>query len=80
MITRRGDNMSGIMNIITIISAALMTVLVLLQSRGATLGAGFGASGELFTTRRGLEKSLYETTIVISFIFVLSLTLGLLLA
>lgn len=68
------------MNIITIISAALMTVLVLLQSRGATLGAGFGASGELFTTRRGLEKSLYETTIVISFIFVLSLTLGLLLA
>ncbi len=72
--------MSGIMNIITIISAALMTVLVLLQSRGATLGAGFGASGELFTTRRGLEKSLYETTIVISFIFVLSLTLGLLLA
>lgn len=71
--------MSGIMNIITIISAALMTVLVLLQSRGATLGAGFGASGELFTTRRGLEKSLYETTIVISFIFVLSLTLGLLL-
>lgn len=80
MITRRGDNMSGIMNIITIISAALMTVLVLLQSRGATLGAGFGASGELFTTRRGLEKSLYETTIVISFIFILSLTLGLLLA
>lgn len=72
--------MSGIMNIITIISAALMTVLVLLQSRGATLGAGFGASGELFTTRRGLEKSLYETTIVVSFIFVLSLTLGLLLA
>ena len=65
--------MSGIMNIITIISAALMTVLVLLQSRGATLGAGFGASGELFTTRRGLEKSLYETTIVISFIFVLSI-------
>ena len=72
--------MSGIMNIITIISAALMTVLVLLQSRVATLGAGFGASGELFTNRRGLEKSLYETTIVISFIFVLSLTLGLLLA
>ena len=36
MITRRGDNMSGIMNIITIISAALMTVLVLLQSRGAS--------------------------------------------
>ena len=72
--------MVGIMNIITVVSAALMTVLILLQSRGATLGAGFGASGELFTTRRGLEKSLYETTIVVAVIFVLSLTLGLFLA
>jgi preprotein translocase subunit SecG len=72
--------MAGFMNIITVVSAALMTILILLQARGATLGAGFGASGVLFTTRRGLEKSLYETTVVIAVIFVLSLTLGLFLA
>ena len=72
--------MTGVFNVITVVSAALMTILILLQARGATLGAGFGASGELFTTRRGLEKSLYQTTVVVSVIFVISLTLGLALA
>lgn len=52
------------------ISAGLMVICILMQSRGASLGAGFGASGELFTTRRGFEKNLYETTIVLAVIFV----------
>lgn len=60
------------------ISAVLVILLVLLQQRGASLGAGFGSSGELYTTRRGLDKSLFHATIVFSLIFVLSI-LGLLL-
>ena len=51
----------------------LLILLVLLQQRGASLGAGFGGSGELNTERRGLEKSLYNTTIVIAIIFALSI-------
>jgi preprotein translocase subunit SecG len=58
------------------ISAALMVLGILLQARGATLGAGFGSSGELFTTRRGLEKNLYNTTIVLAVIFVASILVG----
>jgi preprotein translocase subunit SecG len=54
--------------------------MILLQSRGATLGAGFGASGELFTTRRGLEKNLYDATIVVAVVFVLSLVVGLIIS
>jgi len=54
-------------------SAILLVLLILLQQRGASLGAGFGGSGELNTERRGLEKSLYNTTIVIAVIFVLSI-------
>lgn len=50
-----------------------MIILILLQSRGASLGAGFGASGELYTTRRGLEKSIFSVTVVVAFIFVLSI-------
>ena len=34
----------------TLISAILTILLILLQRRGASLGAGFGGSGELFTT------------------------------
>lgn len=63
---------------ITFISATLVIVLILLQQRGASLGAGFGSSGELYTTRRGLEKSLFVTTIICAVVFVLSIV-GLLL-
>lgn len=69
---------TSILQIVTIISASLMILFILLQARGATLGAGFGSSGELFTTRRGLDKSLYEATIVVAVIFVLSILAGLL--
>ena len=72
-------NLNSTLNIITVVSACLMVLLILLQSRGATLGAGFGSSGELFTTRRGLEKNLYDTTIVVVVIFILSLVAGLIL-
>ena len=62
-----------ILDIVMIASASLMILAILLQPRGASLGAGFGASGELFTTRRGLEKNLYDTTIVLAVVFVGSL-------
>lgn len=58
---------------ITLASAILMILLILLQTRGASLGAGFGASGELHTTRRGLEKSIFSVTVVVAVIFVLSI-------
>lgn len=60
-----------------LVSAAITIILILLQSRGASLGAGFGSSGELFTARRGIEKNLYDTTIVTASIFVLSIIVGL---
>lgn len=60
-----------------LVSAALTILLILLQARGATLGAGFGSSGELFTSRRGIEKNLYDTTIITASIFVLSIIVGL---
>ena len=67
----------AICNVITAVSAVLLILLILLQQRGASLGAGFGASGELYTARRGLDKSLFVTTIVFVVIFVSSI-LGLL--
>lgn len=59
--------------ITTFVSAILSVVLILLQQRGASLGAGFGGSGELFTTRRGLDKSMFSATIILVIIFVLSI-------
>ncbi len=72
-------NINGILQIITLGSAILMILAVLLQQRGATLGAGFGSSGELYTTRRGLDKNLFEVSIILAVIFVGSILAGLLL-
>ncbi len=69
---------SNVLDIITVISAVFMVLFILLQARGASLGAGFGSSGELYTTRRGLDKNLHEATIILTIVFVLSILAGLL--
>ncbi len=69
----------GILQIITLVSAVLMIIAILLQQRGASLGAGFGSTGELYTTRRGIDKSLFDVTIVLAVIFILSILVGLIL-
>lgn len=73
-------SLNDFLQILMVASAAIMVLFILLQARGASLGAGFGSSGELFTTRRGIDKQLFEATIVVAVIFVLSLLAGLLLA
>lgn len=55
------------------ISAVLTILLILLQQRGASLGSGSGSSSELYTTRRGLEKSMFIATIVCVSVFLLSI-------
>ena len=65
------------LEVVIFITAILTVILILLQQRGASLGSGFGSSSELYTTRRGLEKSLFVTTIVTTVIFAVSI-LGLL--
>lgn len=46
-----------------------------MQNRGAGLGGVFGGSGGVYLTKRGLEKKLFITTIVLAVIFIL-LSLG----
>ncbi len=70
---------SDILQIITVSSAILMIIMILLQQRGASLGAGFGGSGELYTTRRGIDKSLFDISVILAIIFVASIVVGLVL-
>jgi preprotein translocase subunit SecG len=70
----------SIYNYITITSVALLVLLVLVQTRGASLGAGLGSSGEVNTERRGTDKTIYQLTIVTAIVFVLSLLLGVIVA
>lgn len=66
----------SIYNYLTLGSMVLMIILILVQTRGASLGAGLGSAGEVNTTRRGTEKTIFQLTIICAIIFTLSLILG----
>jgi preprotein translocase subunit SecG len=57
--------------IVQIILSIGMVVLVLLQTKGG-LGGLFGGEGSVFHRRRGVEKTLFQITIGLSFVFFLS--------
>jgi len=63
-----------ILIIAQIVACAILVVSVLLQNRAEGLGKMFGGGGEVFRTKRGLEKVLYYVTIaLIVVLIVLSL-------
>ena len=65
------------LNIGLIIISVLLILSVILQSKGAGLGGLTGAdAGSVFTARRGVERTLFWITIVLSVVFfVLVITL-----
>ena len=58
------------LNIALIIISVLLILSVILQSKGAGLGGLTGAdTGSIFTARRGVERTLFWITIVLSVVF-----------
>ncbi len=53
-----------------IVSIALMAS-ILLQARGAGLGATFGGDSTVYRSRRGIEKRLFQFTVVLGVLFVI---------
>ncbi|RJO58953.1 preprotein translocase subunit SecG [Candidatus Parcubacteria bacterium] len=58
-----------ILSIVEIVTAVLLTATILMQAKGAGLGAVFGGEGNVYRTKRGAEKVLFMTTIVLGVIF-----------
>ncbi len=57
-------------NIAQIILSAALIAAIILQSKGAGLGGLTGGeAGGVFRTRRGLEKTLFNLTILLSAVF-----------
>lgn len=54
-----------------IIVAVALGLASLLQVRGGGLGGIFGQSDTVFRTKRGIEKTLFQTTIILVVLLVL---------
>ena len=53
-----------------LVAIALMAS-ILLQSRGAGLGATFGGDSSVYRSRRGIEKRLFQFTVILAVLFVI---------
>ena len=62
-------NTDNILAITQIILAVLLTASILLQARGSGLGSAFGGEGNVYRTKRGVEKRLFQATIVFAILF-----------
>ena len=58
-----------ILNVIQIVLAILLATAILLQARGSGVGLAFGGDGNVYRTRRGIEKKLHVATIVMAILF-----------
>jgi preprotein translocase subunit SecG len=61
--------------IIQIIVAVALIAAVLLQTKGSGLGGIFGGQGAVYTSRRGVEKTLFNVTIGLAVAFFVFATL-----
>ena len=58
------------LDVALIITSIALILSVILQSKGAGLGGLTGGdTGGIFTARRGIEKTLFRVTIVLSAVF-----------
>ncbi|MFC1942507.1 preprotein translocase subunit SecG [Chloroflexota bacterium] len=62
--------MENYLYIAQIIIASSLVLIVLLQVRGGGLGGIFGQADTVYRTKRGVEKTLFQLTIVLVIIFV----------
>jgi len=62
--------MERFLDIALIITSVTLIISVILQSKGAGLGGLTGSdTGGVYTARRGIERTLFWVTIVLSVIF-----------
>jgi len=63
--------MEKVLNFVQIIISIGLITTILFQSQGGGLGQAFGG-GESYRTKRGAEKILYISTIVLASLFIIS--------
>ena len=66
-----GVELSTYLNIAEIVISAALIVFVLFQAKGAGFTGTFGADSSIFRTRRGVEKTLFNFTVVLAVAFIL---------
>ncbi len=70
--------MNNIIVIAQIIVSVLLITLIILQAKGVGLGRTFGGAGDFYKSRRGVEKIVFNFTIILLILFLVTSILSLL--
>jgi preprotein translocase subunit SecG len=62
--------MQTYLNIAQIVLSVALILVILFQVRGGGLGGIFGQADTVYRTKRGVEKTLFQLTIVLAVIFI----------
>ncbi len=63
--------MQTYLNVAQIILSIALILVILIQVRGGGLGGIFGQADTVYRTRRGVEKTLFQLTIVLVVLFII---------
>ncbi|MFH1749533.1 MAG: preprotein translocase subunit SecG [bacterium] len=61
--------MQQILKITEVVISILLVIVILIQERGTGLGGVFGGEGNVYRSRRGIEKILFNFTIILGVLF-----------
>ncbi len=67
------------LNIIQIIISIALIALTVMQSKGAGLGRMLGGDSSIYRTRRGVEKTMFNLTVILAVVFFLTSLLSVIL-
>lgn len=63
--------LSEILLLAQVFCLTIATILILMQNRGAGLSSTFGGGDQVYLTRRGIEKSVVNLSVVFIVLFVI---------
>ncbi len=63
--------MQTYLSVAQIVLSIALILAILLQVRGGGLGGIFGQPDTVFRTKRGVEKTLFQLTIVLAVLFII---------
>jgi len=69
--------MQTYLNVAQIVLSIALILIILLQVRGGGLGGIFGQPDTVYRTKRGVEKTLFQLTVVLAILFVVIAVLSL---
>jgi preprotein translocase subunit SecG len=59
------------LNIVEIVVSIVLILVILLQTRGSGFSATFSSDSSIYRSRRGVERTVFNFTIVLAVVFII---------